>query len=127
MTNYPVGDYLIRIKNAAKAEGREVTTQTSRFIEAIAKKLKEIGILESLEIKEGNIISRLAFHKKAPMLLDLKLVSRPGLRKYLTVEELEGRRRKNASILVLSTPSGVLSSKEALKKKVGGEVIAEIW
>jgi len=127
MTNYPIGDYLIRIKNAAKAQDREVTTQTSRFIEAIAKKLKEIGILESLEVKDGQIVSRLAFHKKAPMLLDLKLVSRPGLRKYMTVEGLERRRRKNASILIISTPLGVVSSKEATKKKVGGEVIAEIW
>lgn len=127
MTNYPVGDYLVRIKNSALAGRREVVVKHSSFIENVAKCLKKMGVLESVEKKENVLVSVLSYHKKAPILLDLKLVSAPGLRKYADIENLAGRKRKNASRLVLSTPQGVMSSDEAIKKNVGGEVIAEVW
>lgn len=127
MTNYPIGDYLIQVKNAARANRREVVVSASKFIESVAKCLKRMGVLESVEVKDKKVISVLAIHRKAPVLLDLKLVSAPGLRKYMSIEGMRARKRKNASSLVLSTPQGILSSSEAIKKNVGGEVIAEIW
>lgn len=127
MTNYPIGDYLIQIKNAALANRREVAVPASKFIENVAKCLKRMGILEAVEVKDKKVISTLAVHRKAPVLMDLKLVSVPGLRKYMSIEGMRSRKRKNASSLVLSTPQGILSSSEAIKKNVGGEVIAEIW
>lgn len=127
MTNYPIGDYLIQVKNAARAGRREILVDQSNFVENVAKCLKRMGILESVEVKDKKVVSRLSYHKKAPILMDLKLVSAPGLRKYMSIEDLMGRKRKNASKLVLSTPQGVLSSSECMKKNVGGEAIAEIW
>lgn len=127
MTNYPVGDYLIQIKNAALANRREVIVSHSNFVESVAKCLKKMGVLESVSGKDGKLISTLAYHRKAPMLMDLKLVSAPGLRKYMNIDQMRSRKRKNASRLVLSTPVGILSSSEAMKKNTGGEVIAEIW
>lgn len=127
MTNYPVGDYLIQIKNAARSQKREVVVKESRFIRSVSECLKKMGILESVSVKDKMLTSTLAYHKKAPVLMDLKLVSKPGLRRYLGVEEIAGRKRRNSSLLVLSTPIGILSSKDALKKSIGGEVIAEIW
>ena len=127
MTNYPVGDYLIRIKNAARAGRREVVVKNARFVESVGKALVKAKILESVEASEGVLTSRLAYHKKAPTLLDLKLVSKPGLRIYMGLDELSTRKRRNASRLLLSTPEGILNSDEARKKGVGGEVIAEVW
>lgn len=127
MTNYPIGDYLIQVKNAARAGRREILVDQSNFVENVAKCLKRMGILESVEVKDKKVVSRLSYHKKAPILMDLKLVSAPGLRKYVSIEGLMGRKRKNASVLVLSTPQGILSSSECMKKNAGGEVIAEIW
>lgn len=127
MNNYPVGDYLIQIKNAARGGRREVRVRKTRFIEAISEALVKMNILESYEILDGFLTCRLSYHRKAPRLINLALVSKPGLRRYMSVEAMQGRKRRNASVLLLSTPLGVMSSKEAIKKGVGGEVIAEVW
>lgn len=127
MNNYPVGDYLIRVKNAARAGRRETIVDNTKFIQKVAETLKKMQVLESIEIKDGKLISNLNYHKKEPMLIDLKLVSKPGLRKYVTYEDMGTRKRRNSTELVLSTSQGVMSSSEAGKKRLGGEVIAEVW
>ncbi len=127
MVNYPVGDYLIQIKNAAKAGRKEVVVKNSKFIKSVADALVRIRIIDAVEIKEDFLVSRLSYHKKEPVLVDLKLISKPGIRRYMNVEELSLRKRRNASKLIVSTPLGVMSSAEALKKNVGGEIIAEVW
>ncbi|MGD8744429.1 MAG: 30S ribosomal protein S8 [Candidatus Woesebacteria bacterium] len=124
-SNYPVGDFLIRIKNASRVNKKKVMARNTKLIMAVAKALKKEGYLQSVERADGNIEVELAFFRKQPVLMDLKLVSRPGLRIYMGVEEIENV--KGPFIMLLSTPKGVLSSKGALKKGVGGEVIVKIW
>jgi small subunit ribosomal protein S8 len=124
MTNYIVGDYLIRIKNAAMASNRTVESRVTNPVKSVAKSLKELGYLEKVEIKKDVIVSTLVFKNRKPLLLDLKLVSKPGLRVYMSLDELNSRRKPTN--LILSTSKGVLSSKQAIKKGVGGEVIVEI-
>jgi small subunit ribosomal protein S8 len=127
MTNYPTGDYLIRIKNAAMAGRHEVSVPGTKMVKAIANVLKEMGLVNDItyDKKDNKLITTLKFHKKQPVLLNLKLVSKPGLRIYISRDELIKRRA--ASSLIISTSLGVMSSKQALKKGVGGEVLAEIW
>lgn len=127
MTNYPLGDFLIRIKNAAAAGRREVVVRNSKLVNSVSQVLVKQRLLESAQPEGEMLVARLAYRKKAPVLIDLKLVSKPGLRKYISVDELARRKRKNASSLLISTPLGVLSSEEAEKKNAGGEVIAEVW
>jgi len=124
VTNYPVGDFLIRIKNAAMAGRKTVSAPVVKEILAISQSLKKLGFLEKVE-KSGNSLKvSIAFKNKKPRLLNLKLVSKPGLRIYLGVKDLE--KKKGPSVFLLSTPKGIISSKEALKQRVGGEVIAEV-
>ena len=125
MTNYPIGDFLIKIKNAAMSGNREVEVVATNFIVSVANVLKKLGYLEEVKKKDNILRVVLAFHKKEPVLINLKLVSRPGLRTYINFDELS--KRKGASFLIISSPKGVMSSKEALKSAVGGEVIAEVW
>lgn len=125
MVNYPVGDFLVRVKNASLADRKEVVTSFSNKILAVATALKKLGVLNEVEKKEGVLSASLAYKKKEPVLLDLKLVSRPGLRIYMGVDEIESVR--GPFIFLLSTPKGILSGKEAIKLGVGGEVIAKIW
>lgn len=127
MTNYPIGDFLIQIKNAGLAKRKSVTTETSKLKVAVARVLKSEKILDDVKIKDNNISVTLNFHKKEPMLLDIKLVSKPGLRIYKNVDEIATRKRRKSTFLIISTPSGVISSEEAVKIKAGGEVIAEVW
>jgi len=58
-------------------------------------------------------------------MLGLRLVSRPSLRVYVGVEDLEKRRKPET--LLISTPKGIVSAKDAIKGRVGGEAIFEIW
>jgi len=123
--NYPVGDFLIRLKNAAMAERSVVSANKSKLNKAVAEALKKEGFLDEVKEEKDGLTVKLSFRKKEPVLLDVKLVSKPGLRIYMNVEELVAK--KGPSVVILSTPLGVLSAKDAIKKKVGGEVIAEIF
>jgi small subunit ribosomal protein S8 len=122
--NYPVGDFLIRLKNARMAKLKVVTVPSTKLIKATADALAAAGFLRDVTLTDGVLEVGLIYKKKEPVIMDVKLVSKPGLRIYMNVDELEKRRKP--SILVLSTPKGVMSSKKALKERVGGEVIAEV-
>lgn len=124
MQNYPVGDFLIRIKNASLANKKEVEVFSSKFVREVAKTLKEEGFLNTIEEKKGKIKVTLSFSHKKPVVMNITLVSRPGLRIYKSVDELE--KIKRPTIFLISTPKGVLSSKKAIKQRMGGEVLAEI-
>lgn len=122
--NYLLGDFLIRVKNTAMAKNKTLVTMSNKQILAVSNSLKKLGYFDEVK-KEGKKISvSLAFRYKKPVLTNLKLVSKPGLRIYIDTWELAKRRKP--SIYLISTPKGILSSKEALKQKTGGEVIAEI-
>lgn len=123
--NYPVGDFLIRVKNAAMSGRRRVVVRKTNLIEAVANELVNLGILKSVKTdKDGQMVAHLAYIGDEPAVIDIRLVSKPGLRIYMGADELEAI--KKPSVFVISTPIGVVSSKVAIKKRVGGEVIAEI-
>ncbi|PIZ46357.1 30S ribosomal protein S8 [Candidatus Woesebacteria bacterium CG_4_10_14_0_2_um_filter_44_9] len=125
MLTYPVGDFLVKIKNAVLAGQSNVSVGATREKLAIAKALKEAGFVESQAVAAGKLELKLKFDHKEPVLLDIRLISRPGCRVYLKAADL--RKKKGPSIYLLNSSKGVVTSKEALKLKVGGEVIAELW
>ena len=124
-TNYPVGDFLIQLKNASMARNKKVVVKESKFIHSVAKVLVEDGYLHDIEAKDGLLTVRIAFQMKEPVMLGLKLVSTPGLRVYMGVDELE--KQRGPEVYYLSSPEGIISSKTATKKRIGGEVIFKIW
>lgn len=117
---YRLGDFLIQVKNAAMAKNKEVSMPSNKKIVAVAEALKRLGYLEKV-VKESVSLS---FKDKKPVLMDLKLVSKPGRRIYIGTRELD--KRRSPSILLISTHAGIISSKEAVKSRMGGEVIAEL-
>jgi len=124
-TNYSVGDFLIRVKNVAMAKNKTVSVQSNKRLVNVAEALKKMGFVDSIKNEKGVLTVALTFKNKRPRLMNLKLVSKPGLRIYMSVDELE--KKKGPSIFLVSTPNGVTSSLKAIKDRVGGEVIAEIW
>ncbi len=123
-TNYPVGDFLIKLKNASMAGNKEVKVAASGKVMAIAEALKKLGYLDGAKREEDIITASLAFKNKKPLLMDVKLMSKPGLRIYMGVAEIE--KKKGPSIFLITSPNGLISSKQAIKTRTGGEVIAEI-
>lgn len=124
-TNYPIGDFLIRLKNAALSEKRQFSLPKTNLIKETAKALKRLGYLSEVVEEKSNLVLKISYHKKEPLISDVKLVSKPGVRVYIKAKDLEVY--KGASVFLVSTPQGILSSKEAIKKHLGGEVIAEIF
>lgn len=124
MTNYHVADFLIRLKNASMADIKELTMPTTNLIEGVAKTLKDERFLNEVIVKDGNITVKLAIYMKKPVLSNVTIISRPGLRIYMSADELESI--KTPDVYILTTPKGVMSGKQAIKKRLGGEVIAKV-
>jgi len=123
--NYPSGDFLIRIKNAAMAGYKTTQAPFSKLILEIAKVLKGQGVLTDVEKEDGLVRVALAYKKKQPVVLDVKIVSRPGLRVYKNAADLA--KKKGPSFYIVSTSRGLMTTKEAIKNNLGGEVLAEIF
>jgi len=125
MISYPVGDFCIRLKNAAMSGQKEFRVPETKLVRAVAEVFKKEKYLDQVTSDNGELVCTLSYRKKQPILLDLKLVSTPGLRVYKNVDELSNH--KGASWLVISTSKGVKSLSSALKSGMGGEVIVEVW
>ena len=124
MTNYPIGDFLIKIKNAAMARRRSVIVPYTKLIFSVSEVLKKEKYLSEVKKVDSTLSVKVAYMKKEPVLIDLKLVSKPSKRVYMKADEL--RDHKGLSFYLVSTPIGIMASREAVKKNVGGEIIAEI-
>ncbi len=124
-TNYPVGDFVIRLKNASLAGKHEAEAPLTKGVKAVAEALKRAGFIEEVKTAKGVMTATIAYRRKKPIMLGIKLVSKPGLRIYLDVEDIE--KKRGPSTFIVSTPKGVLISKEVIAKKASGEVLAEVW
>ena len=130
MTSDRVGDFIIRLQNAAMIGKREVVLPYSSHLSAIAKKLKELGFLTEVKVDgdtKKTLEVTLAYDEKGmPRLRGVKRISKPGRRLYAhhteahTVAGGTGAR-------ILSTSAGILSDREARKTRTGGENLFEIW
>ena len=126
----PISDFLTRIRNASRAGHRSVDVPASKMKEGLANILKDQGFIEAYErIDEGPqglIRMKLRYVDGSPAMLGLRRVSRPGLRRYAGVTELP-RVRNGLGIAVISTSHGLMTDKEARRRKVGGEVLCYVW
>lgn len=122
--SYPVGDFVIRVKNASLARQKEVLVAKTGLIKSVADCLKRAGYLDEIKEEDGKLKLRISYRSKEPVLTDAKLISKPGLRIYMNVDEILSK--KGPWLYIVSTPKGVITSKEVKKMRIGGEVIAEI-
>jgi small subunit ribosomal protein S8 len=123
--NYPAGDFLIRVKNAALAGRKVLMVRNTGLIASLAQALKRAGYIDEVVKEDSYLKATISIKRKSPVIMGIKLVSKPGLRIYMGVEDIENK--KGPFTLLVSTPKGVLTSKEAVKQRVGGEVLAEVW
>lgn len=125
----PIADYLTRLRNALAAKHRIVEIPASNVKKAITKVLFEKGYIlnykfEDTVNKQGVIKVALKYDAvtKIPAIREIKRVSKPGLRKYATADNLP-RVINGLGIAIISTSHGVVSDKEARTLNVGGEVL----
>ncbi|MCB1077778.1 MAG: 30S ribosomal protein S8 [Verrucomicrobiae bacterium] len=130
VTSDPIADFLIRFKNATRAEKEEFSAPYSKVKEEIARILKEEGYLWSYEVNKedtrGEIKAKPKYLDRAPALTDVKRVSRPGLRQYVGAQEIP-RVLGGMGIAIVSTSKGLMSGHKARKENLGGELLAFVW
>jgi small subunit ribosomal protein S8 len=134
----PIADMLTRIRNANRALHDSVAMPTSRMKEEIARILKEEGYIKDFRVVEAtdadgtklpyrSLVIELKFAKdRRRVITDVKRVSKPGRRVYAQKNRLP-RVLGGLGTAIMSTSSGVITSRQAAERGVGGEVIAFVW
>lgn len=128
----PIADYLTRLRNAIKAAHRVVEVPASNLKKELTRILFEQGYILSYKFVEdgpqGTIKIALKYdpQTKVNAIKSLQRVSTPGLRRYVGYREMP-RVLNGLGIAVLSTSKGVMTNKQALQEKLGGEVICYIY
>jgi small subunit ribosomal protein S8 len=128
----PIADYLTRVRNASRAGHRVVEVPASNLKKEITKILFDQGYILSYKFEEdklqGTIKIALKYDKqtKEPVIKKIQRISKPGLRKYAASEDLP-RVLNGLGVAIVSTSHGVMTSKQAKKDNVGGEVLCYVY
>jgi len=128
----PIADFFTRIRNANMKLKERVDIPFSKIKLELARILKDEGYIANFkpvhnDDKRGMVRIFLKYNtEKEPVLGGIKRISRPGRRFYCSYKEIP-KVRGPFGISILSTPSGVMTGSEARKKKVGGEVLGQVW
>lgn len=131
---YPIADMLVQIKNAQATGASQVETPFSKTKMTIASLLKSAGYLEHVErtTKKGKkseheyLTLMLRYVQGVPAISGVKIISTPSRHLYIKAHEIRPV-RSGYGAAVVSTPEGIMMAKEAKKKKLGGEMLFEIW
>lgn len=127
MMTDPIADMLTRMRNALQAGQDRVEFPASKLKANVCKVLKDEGYIRSFKIiakSKSDIRIKVLFKENA--IVGLKRYSKPGLRQYRGYREMP-KVLSGLGISVISTSQGVMSTKEAKSKKVGGEVLCSVW
>lgn len=130
MVNDIVGDTLIRIKNGYLAGKKQVDLPYSKIGNNLVTLLAKNKYLTSVEIIEDKniktILVKLAYNDKTPVVSDLTRVSKPSYRVYVKADKIPNV-FGGLGVTIVSTPEGLMTGREARKKRLGGELLCKIW
>jgi small subunit ribosomal protein S8 len=128
----PIADYLTRVRNAVKASHRVVEIPASNLKKEITKILFDQGYILSYKFDDssvqGTIKIALKYNKenKEPVIKKIQRISKPGLRKYASANEMP-RILNGLGIAIVSTSHGVITGKQAQRDNVGGELLCYVY
>ena len=127
----PIADMLARIRNANKALHETTSMPTSRIKVEIARLLKEEGYIKDYRVVKGESFDTLVIELKygrsrERVITGIKRVSKPGRRIYARKDRLP-RVLGGLGTAILSTSTGLITSRQAAERGIGGEVVAFVW
>jgi len=129
MISDPIGDMLTRIRNGFLASQRQIVVPHSKIKENLAQILTKNGYLKKIEVEgkdKKNLNLTLRYEGKKPAIVQIKRVSKPGRRVYIKSKQIKPV-LSGLGIMVISTPTGMMTGKQAFKENLGGEVICQVW
>ncbi len=134
--NYPLGDMLIRIKNAYLSRRLEADFSYSQIKEIVLKLLKREKFIDSYKVESQGAQQRIRVilsyeyekgkNRHRAVMRGLKLISKPGRRIYVSAKKIPSV-FSGLGINILSTSKGIMTGTEARAQKVGGELICQVW
>jgi small subunit ribosomal protein S8 len=134
VTSDPIADMLTRIRNALMIAKPTVAMPSSKLKVEIARILKEEGYITDYAIDNSGSYPIMTItlkyygdrRNRQPVISNIERVSKPGRRVYRGRRELP-RVLSGAGIAIVTTPQGVMTSAQARRKRVGGEVLCYVW
>lgn len=126
-----VSEFITRIRNAGLSKHEKVDVPSSKYRVGLATVLRDTGYIRNFKVvkdgKQGIMRIYLKYDEAGNHVInDISRASRPGRRLYVRSNQIPSV-RSGFGISILSTSSGLMGSKEATERKLGGEVVATIW
>lgn len=124
----PIADMLTRIRNAVAVQKDEVSIPYSKVKFHLANILKQEGFICESEKVENPLMIRvgLKYSQGKPVITHVRRISKPGCKVYKGYEELP-RVQNGYGVAIVSTSQGLMTDKDARSKKIGGEIICEVY
>lgn len=130
MMTDPIADLLTRVRNAGAAGHRWADMPVSKLKIEVASLLSQNHFVHGHKVLDDGRFGVLRIYLKyfdgKPVIRHLERVSKPGRRRYVSVDEIP-RVRNGLGMAILSTSAGLLTDRAAREKGVGGELMAKVW
>jgi small subunit ribosomal protein S8 len=126
----PISDILTRIRNAGQAQHPNVSIPHSKMKESLARILKQEGYITDVAVEGAAALKQiklgLKYQNRKPVIVGLRQISTPGLRRYVRSTEIP-RVLGGMGISIVSTSKGLMTGTEARKQNLGGELVCYVW
>lgn len=122
----PIANMLVAVKNAYLAKKKGIIIPYSKFRFSVAKVLEKEKFVGKVDHSGLKIKIDLLYENQKPKISKIKKVSKLGLRVYIKSKNIK-KIKGGKGIAIISTPQGMMTDHDAKRKKLGGEVICEVW
>lgn len=131
--NDPIADMLTRIRNAVLRGKKEVRVPHSKMKAKVAEILSNEGYLDGYNTEDSetskaqkDLVLSIKYQGKQAAIRGLKRVSRPGVRIYMGYRDIPVI-KNGMGVNIISTSRGLMTGKDAIEQKAGGELLCNIW
>ncbi len=126
----PIADMLTRVRNATMAGKNEVRLPNSKIKQTVAEQLKKAGYLTSVKVEsakpQDELIITIYEEGRNAVFTEIERVSRPGRRVYAGAGDIP-QIKNGRGVVLVSTSKGVMTGVEAIKQRLGGELICKVY
>ena len=126
----PIADLLTRIRNAVMVGKNEITVPSSKIKVVVAKELKKAGYVTGVKVEAAKPRDILVVTINEPgensTINEIKRLSKPGRRVYVSAADIP-KVKSGRGIVLVSTSKGVVTGAEAVKQRLGGELLLSVY
>jgi small subunit ribosomal protein S8 len=126
----PIADLLTRIRNAVMVGKNEITVPSSKIKVTVAQQLKKAGYVTSVKVESAKprdiLVVTINKLGENSTINEIKRLSKPGRRVYVSADEIP-KVKSGRGIVLVSTSKGVITGSEAVKQRIGGELLLSVY